>query len=106
MKFKGLAKYKKDLSMMEKQVQKNVENLKEETLEVGYKSAREGVPVDTGELKDSITKGKDSLYVTAEHAEIVEYGSVNQTASLYMTKAREDMNKYLEENMDGVVNGK
>lgn len=77
----------------------------EEALEFGERRAKGAVPVDTGELRDSIgheTRGmKGTIFATAEHAPHIEYGHKTRggtfvSARPYLRPAAEDAFDYLE----------
>lgn len=99
---KGMRGFKAKLNRMSK-AQTRANKLRRETLEVGYKSAKDKVPVDTGELRDSIKKNPHDLTVRAKHAESVEYGTIKSPAKPYFRPAVDDMEEYLKKNIGGVI---
>ena len=102
-KTRGFDELLKRLGNIEKQVEKNVEKLKKETIDVGYSTAVSKAPVDTGELKGSIKKTSSGLEVGAEHGAPVEYGTFKSPAQPYFRPAYEDMKEHIEKNIGGVV---
>jgi HK97 gp10 family phage protein len=64
-----------------------VPQLEKAFVDTAYEAARRYVPVDTGHLRDSITKHTDSLSVDADYAASVEYGTASQPPQPYFTPA-------------------
>lgn len=102
-KLKGMKELEKRLARMEKQVVENAERLGKEASAVGYKTAVSKVPVDSGELKNSIENTGKGFTVNADHGAPVEYGTFKTPAQPYFRPAYESMKKYVEENMGGVL---
>lgn len=81
-----------------KQIIANLSGLKQSTLEeikdLLVTEAQKRVPIDTGELHDSISGNVDgdsvSVGAAAEHAAAVEKGTSKQIAQPYLTPAAEE----------------
>lgn len=102
-KLSGFDELSKKLTLMQHKTEKNVKKLKEDTVEVGIKTAQERVPVDTGELKNSIKETKEGMEVDAKHAVHVEYGTFKTPAQPYFRPAYEEMKDFVDKNIRGVV---
>lgn len=93
----------KRLDELADKVEVNSKKLQKEALKEGADEARSRVPVDTGELRDSIEEGEDYYNVTASHALPVEFGTFKSPAQPYFRPSVDKMGKYVEENIGGVL---
>lgn len=66
-----------------------LEDIEAETAEAVAAKARRRVPIDTGELRDSIHVEGTDVVVDADHALPVEVGTVDTAAQPFLTPAAE-----------------
>ena len=96
MSIKGLDQFYKALDQLDKELS-NPEEVIEYALQVGKEEAQMLVPVDTGELSDSIDykveKMEGELFAGTDHAEFIEYGTSRMAAQPFMRPAATRMGK-------------
>lgn len=87
----GLANVKKMLNSVNARVASNTKAEQERVANAIAEKARALVPVDTGELRDSIHVQNDTLgsivIAGTDHGASVEYGTARQAAQPYMRPA-------------------
>lgn len=102
-KIQGLSRLQSRINELQTQVPRNTERLKERAVDTGYSIATRRVPVDTGELKGSISKSKDGIGVSADHALPIEFGTFKMPAQPFIRPAFEEMKKEVDRNIGGVI---
>lgn len=67
--------------------EKEAKQVVEQAAETAAKLARDKAPVDTGRLRDSIESKGSTLFVNADYAMEVEYGTANAPAQPFVRPA-------------------
>lgn len=99
----GFKEYNKKLTNMQRNIKNREKKLQERALKVSHETMLENVPVDTGELKESIELGTRSVTVNSDYGAPVEYGTFKMSAQPYVRPAYTAMKEYVEDNYKGVV---
>lgn len=99
----GLNKLTSKLNSMGRDIPVKMERLQSGAIDAGYRKATQEVPVDTGELRSSITKNEGSLDVGAEHGVFIEYGTFKSPAQPFIRPAYEEMSNYIDKNLKDVM---
>lgn len=101
--YAGLDSEIRKMRSVNSRLKSNVNRLGVESIKTAEKVMKDRVPVDTGELYESINNQGLMIGVTAPHVQAVEYGTHRSPAQPFIRPAIVEMEKYIEGNIGGVI---